>query len=121
MTEKLLFMITHGPEDSERVTIPFIMAVAALVSDVEVLIGLQTDGVEIAVKGRAEKVAADGFPALAKLMNDYRDLGGKILICSPCVKARQIDPDTQLVENAEVVGAARFIVELTSATNALTY
>ena len=54
MTEKRLFMITHGPEDSERVTIPFIMAVAALVSDVEVLIGLQTDGVEIAVKGRAE-------------------------------------------------------------------
>jgi len=54
-------------------------------------------------------------------MNDYKDLGGKILICSPCVKSRQIDPATQLVDNAEIVAAARFVVELTSATNALTY
>ena len=54
-------------------------------------------------------------------MNDYKELGGKILICGPCVKSRQIDPETQLVENAEVVAAARFVVELTSATNALSY
>jgi hypothetical protein len=37
------------------------------------------------------------------------------------VKSRQIDPATQLVDNAEIVAAARFVVELTSATNALTY
>ena len=120
MAEKLLFMITHGPEHTEHVTIPFIMAVAALVSDVEAVIGLQSDAVEIAIKGRAEMVAAEGFPALAKLMDDYRELGGKILICNPCVKVRHIDPAT-LVDNAEVVAAARFVVELTSATNALTY
>ena len=37
------------------------------------------------------------------------------------MKSRQIDPATQLVDNAEIVAAARFVVELTSATNALTY
>lgn len=121
MAEKLMFMITHGPEHPEHVTIPFVMAVAALASDVEAVIGLQADGVEIAVKGRADSVTAEGFPPLAKLMNDYRELGGKILICGPCVKSRQIDPATHLVENAEVVAAARFVAELTSVTNALSY
>jgi predicted peroxiredoxin len=121
MVEKLVFMITHGPDDPEHVTIPFVMAVAAIASDVEAVIGLQADGVELAVKGRADAIAAEGFPPLAKLMNDYRELGGKILVCGPCVKARQIDAVTQFVENAEVVAAARFIAEITSATNALTY
>jgi predicted peroxiredoxin len=121
MGEKLLFMITHGPDHPEHATVPFVMAVAALASDVEVVIGLQAGGVELAAKGRADSVAADGFPPLAKLMSDYRELGGKLLVCNPCLKARNIDPATDLVENAEVVAAARFVAELTSATNTLSY
>ncbi len=121
MAEKLMFMVTHGPDHPEHVTIPFVMAVAALASDVEAVIGLQADGVELGVMGRADSVAAEGFPRLSKLMNDYKELGGKLLVCSPCLKSRGIDAATQLVDNAEVVAAARFVAELTSATNALSY
>jgi uncharacterized protein involved in oxidation of intracellular sulfur len=121
VAEKLVFMVTHGPEHPEHVTIPFVMAVAALASDVEAVIGLQAEGVEIAVKGRSDSVTAEGFPPLSKLMSDYAELGGKLLLCGPCVKSRKIDAATQLVENAEVVAAARFIAEITSATNALVY
>ena len=64
---------------------------------------------------------ARGFPPLAKLMEDYRQLGGKLLVCGPCVNAREIDPATQFVDNAEVVAAGRFVAEVTSATNALVY
>lgn len=120
-TEKLVFMVTRGPDDAEPATIPFVMAVAALASDVEVVIGLQASGVELAVRGRTDKVEARGFPPLAKLMEDYRQLGGKLLVCGPCVNAREIDPATQFVENAEVVAAGRFVAEITSATNALVY
>lgn len=121
MPEKIVFMATHGPDHPEHVTIPFVMAVAALASDVEAVIGLQADGVELAVTGRADAVAADGFPPLAKLMADYSELGGKLLVCNPCLKARGIDAATQLMDNAEVVAAARFIAEITSAKNVLTY
>ena len=121
MAEKLMFMVTHGTDHPEHVTIPFMMAVAALASDVEAVIGLQADAVELSVKGRADSVAAEGFPPLSKLMNDYKEVGGKILVCGPCLKSRGIDAATQLVENAEVVAAARFVAELTSATNALSY
>jgi uncharacterized protein involved in oxidation of intracellular sulfur len=121
VSEKLFFMITHAPDHEEHVTIPFVMAIAALASDVEAVIGLQADGVEIAAKGRADTVTSEGFPPLSKLMDDYKELGGKILVCGMCLKCRGIDPATQLVDNAEIVAAARFVVELTSATNALTY
>ena len=96
MADKLVFMITHGTDDPEHVTIPFVMAAAALASDVQVVIGLQADAVWLGTKGGGDAVAADGFPPLAKLMNDYREMGGKLLVCNPCMKSRGIDPATQL-------------------------
>lgn len=120
MAEKLVIMVTHGTSHPEHVSIPFVMAVAALASDVEVVIGLQADGVEVAVKGRSDSVSAEGFPPLTKLLADYAELGGKLLLCGPCVKARHIEA-ADLAENSEVVAAARFVAEITSATNALVY
>ena len=103
------------------ITIPFVLAVAAMASDGEVVVVLQGRGVELAVNGAADSVQARGFPPLAKLLDDYRELGGRLLLCGPCVNGRDIDASSQLVENAEVVAAARFVAEITSATNALTY
>ena len=121
MPEKAFFVLTHGRAHPERSSLPFVMALAALASHLDAVIGLQTDGVEVAVKGCADTMAAPGFPPLAELMSDYRKLGGKILILDTCVKGRKIDADTQLVDNAEVVSAARFMGELSSATRSLTY
>lgn len=45
MAEKLILMATHGPEDPERATIPFVTATAAQASEVDVLIGFQSNGV----------------------------------------------------------------------------
>ena len=118
--EKLVFMVTHGPADPERATIPFVMAGAALASDVQVVMGFQADGVELVKKGVAETVAAPEFAPLAKLLGDVRELGGLLLVCGPCVKSRGITP-ADLVDGAEIVAAGRFIAEITSATNSLVY
>ena len=120
MAEKLVFLMTHGPDHEEHATIPFVMAVAALSSDVEAVIGLQADAVSLAKKGTAETVVATGFPPLTKLIGDFRELGGKLLVCTPCLKCRGIEPE-QLIEGVELVAAGRFVVEVTSATNVLTY
>jgi predicted peroxiredoxin len=119
-TEKLVFMVLHGPTHPEHATIPFVMAGAALASDVEVVLGFQADGVELVRKRGADGVEAPGFPPLAKLMADVRELGGKLLVCGPCIKSRGIAAD-DLVEGAEVVAAGRFVAEITSATNSLVY
>ena len=119
--EKLVFMVTHGPKDPELATIPFVMAAAALASDVDVVMGFQGAGVELVQCGGAERVLAPEFPPLAKLMTDVRELGGLMLVCSPCLKSRGIVAPVDLVEGAEVVAAGRFVAEITSATNSLVY
>jgi len=118
--EKLVIMVTHGPDDAELATIPFVMAGAALASDVEVVLGFQADGVRLMQQGVAEKVAAPEFAPLARLLDDVRSLGGRLLVCGPCIKAREIPPEALLPE-AEVVAAGRFVAEITSATNSLVY
>jgi predicted peroxiredoxin len=119
-TEKLVFMVLHGPDHPEHATIPFVMAGAALASDVAVVMGFQADAVELAKRGVADGIAADGFPPLARLLADVQALGAKLLVCGPCLKSRGIAPE-DLVDGAEIVAAGRFITEITSATNALTY
>ena len=121
MTEKLVIMVTHGSDNPELQTIPFVMAAAALASDVEVVMGFQGDGVEILIPGAAEKVHVHDFQPLGELLDDVRELGGSLLVCGPCAKNRDIDPIVGLVEGTEIVGAARFVAEVTSATNALVY
>jgi predicted peroxiredoxin len=119
-SEKLVFMVTHGPEHPEHATIPFVMAGAALASDVQVVLGFQAEGVQLVRAGVAEGIEAPGFPPLQKLLDDVRELGGLLLVCGPCLKSRDIAAD-DLVAGAEVVAAARFVAEITSATNSLVY
>lgn len=120
MAEKLVIMVTHGPDEPELATIPFVMAGAAVASDVEVVMGFQGDGCLLCIKGEAEKIAAPEFAPLKGLLDSVLEFGGKLLVCTPCVKNRGIAPE-DLVEGAELVAAARFVAEVTSATNSLVY
>jgi predicted peroxiredoxin len=120
VAEKLVIMVTHGPEDPELATIPFVMGGAAVASDVEVIMGFQGNGVLLLEPGAAEKVVVPEFAPLAGLLDSIRELGGKMLVCGPCIKNRGIAPE-DLIEGAEVVAAARFVAEITSATNSLVY
>jgi uncharacterized protein len=120
MADKLVFMVMHGPEEPEHASIPFVMAAAALASDVEVVMGFQGPGVDLMKSGVAATVHAPEFPPLTKLLADVRELGGTLLVCGPCCKSRAIQLD-DLVPGAEIVAAGRFVAEITSATNSLVY
>jgi len=121
MADKLIIMCTHGPEDPERATIPFVMATAAQASDVEVVMGFQATGALLVVKGNAEHILAPGFPPLKDLLDTYVEAGGKLLVCGPCVQSRKINPQEQFVAGATVVNAVTFVKEITEATNVLVY
>jgi predicted peroxiredoxin len=119
-TQKLVFMVLHGPDHPEHATIPFVMGCAALASDVEVVLGFQADGVELVRAGVADGIQAAGFPPLAKLLAEFRELGGSLLVCKPCMNSRGITA-ADVIEGTEVVAAGRFVAEITSATNSLVY
>lgn len=121
MSKKIFIMVTAGPDNAERATIPFAMATAAQASDAEVTVGLQADGVFLATKAGADGVAASHFPPLADLVEAYLEAGGRFLVCGPCVQSRRIDPKADLVEAATVVGGVTFIDEAISAHAVFTY
>lgn len=120
MAGKLVVMCTRGPEDAERATIAFVMATSAQASDIEVVVGLQAEGVALAAPGVADTVTAAGFPPLSVLLAAYLEGGGQFLVCGPCLQARSIDPKA-LVAGATVVGAATFVAECVSADSTLVY
>jgi predicted peroxiredoxin len=120
MTNKLVFLVTHGPGDPERATIPFVMAVAAQSAGIEVVMGFQVEGVLLLKKGGADKVAAPNFVPLKDLLDIYTSNGGKFLACGPCSASRGIEP-SDLIEGATVVNAPTFVEQFVTATNALVY
>jgi len=118
--EKLVIMVTHGPEDPELATIPFAMAGAAVASEVDVVMGFQGEGCLLMKKGVAQSVQAPEFAPLGDLVGTIRELGGKFLVCSPCLKSRHLT-EADLVEGAEIVAAGRFVAEVTAADKTLVY
>ncbi|MGE5505174.1 MAG: DsrE family protein [Actinomycetota bacterium] len=121
MAGKMVIMCTHGPENPELSTVAFAMATAAMASDVEVVVGLQADGVRLGAKGVAQTVQADKFPPLGDLLAAFLEGGGRLLVCAPCAMARNIDTANGLVTPSTVVGAAAFVAECLAADRVLTY
>jgi predicted peroxiredoxin len=119
-TQKLVIMVTHGPDEPELASLPFSMAGGALASDVDVVMGFQGEGCLLVKKGVAETVSVPEFTPLGQLLPTIQELGGKLLVCSPCCRSRGLTMD-DLVAGAEIVAAGRFVAEITSATNVLTY
>jgi uncharacterized protein len=118
--DKVVIMATHGPEDRERATLPFVMATAAQVMECEVVVILQGNGVMLAQKGVYDHIFAPGLPKLKDLMATYLQEGGKLLVCTPCVQDRELDKD-MLLDEAQLIAGARVIQEVTTAKATLNY
>lgn len=116
----ILYLCTHGPDDAERATLPFAMAIGAQATDMAVTLVLQSDGVLLAVAGEAEQVSARGMAPLKEQLDEFVSNGGKLLACSACLTARQVSTDS-LLEGVEVVSAARLSAEFSGAANVVCY
>lgn len=118
--EKIVIFATHGAENPEKACLPFVVANAALAMDVQVTVILQSTGVTLATKGCYEHVFAAGFEPLKKSVDTFVELGGKIIVCTPCIEERHITPD-ELVEGAHPVKTGRVVQEVLEAKAVLNY
>jgi len=101
----LVVSIVHG-KDSELSSIGVVVANAALVSGQEVYLWLSSDGVNWAIQGYASGVHAAGFSPMDELLKAFAQNGGKMIVCPPCFRTRQLD-EQKLFPNAELAGGAR--------------
>ncbi len=120
MPGKLCVSLTYAKNDTDKATVAFVIANAAVGSEQETLVFLSTEGVRLAVKGYADDIHEEGFMALKELMANYVEAGGSIYVCSPCFKKRGLD-ENNLVDGATIVGGAKLIEYLSDGTPCVSY
>ena len=104
MSETVLVNLATGLEDSERVTVAFLVGGAAVAKGKRAAMFLTKEAVRLALPGHALGVACDGCPPLPRLFEQFAEGGGELLVCPICFTARQLD-EGALVPNARLAGA----------------
>ena len=101
---KVVVNLATGLEDAERVTVAFLVGVAAVEQKKKVAMFLTKEAVRVGIPGYADGVGCDGCPPLSRLFQQFADGGGELLVCPICFNARKLD-ESSLVGNARLAGA----------------
>lgn len=109
---------THGKDDVERASLTFVVANTALSSSQRTTVLLTIEGVWIATQGYTQALQANGFAPLSDLMNQFVANGGEVWVCGACAKPRNITQE-QLINGAQIVGAATAVEALVNGANSL--
>lgn len=108
MPGKFVVSISCAKNDTDKATVGFVIANAAVASDKETVVFLSIEGTRLSQKGYAEDIHEEGFAPLRELMANFAAAGGTIYVCSPCFKKRGLDEDN-LVAGAKIVGGAKLV------------
>lgn len=103
MPGKAVISLTTGLEDTEKVTVAFLVAVGAAEAGRPTLMFLTKEAVRLALDGVAVGVACDGCPPLPDLMKRYEAAGGRYYVCPICFHAKNLD-EAALITGAELQG-----------------
>ena len=120
MAGKFCVSLTYAKNDSDKATVAFVVANAAVASEKETMVFLSTEGVRLATPGYADDIHEEGFAPLRELMANFAKAGGKIYVCSPCFKRRKLD-ETKLVTGATIVGGAKLVEYLSDGSPCVSY
>jgi predicted peroxiredoxin len=120
MSSKFCVSLTFAKNDTDKATVAFVVANAALASNQETLVFLSTEAVRLAEQGYADEIHEEGFAPLKQLMDNYIAGGGLLYVCSPCFKKRGLD-EGRLIEGALIVGGAKLVEFLSQGAASVSY
>ena len=120
MASKFCVNLTHSTDNTDRATVAFVLANAAVGSGKETLVFLSIEGVRLAQRGVADSIHEEGFAPLRELMDSFAKGGGTMYVCSPCFKKRKLD-EHNLVAGATIVGGAKLVEFLSDGSPCVTF
>src|SRR5262249_56465565 len=103
--------VTCSKDNTDKATVAFVVANAAVGSGKQTLVFLSVEGVRLAQKGYADDIREEGFAPLKELMDNYAKAGGTMYVCSPCFKKRKLD-ENNLVTGARFWGGSKLVALL---------
>jgi uncharacterized protein len=116
----LLIHASHGAEDPERATLPFIVGNNAAIAGQDVKVMLTVEGVWLATDGGAEGVHKEGLPPLAEVIKEFVANGGEVWACQSCTKPRGIMEDG-LIDGARIAAAMQAVEFLAGGAASLSF
>ena len=120
MANKFSVNLTCAKDNTDRATVAFVIANAAVGSGKETLVFLSVEGVRLAQRGYADDIREEGFAPLKELMENFAKAGGTILVCSPCFKKRKLD-ENNLVAGAVIAGGVKLVEFLSDGSPCVSY
>ena len=120
MANKFCVSITHAKDNTDKATVGFVVANAAVGSGKETLVFLSVEAVRLSQKGFADGIHEEGFAPLRELMENFAKAGGTMYVCSPCFKKRKLD-ENNLVAGASIVGGAKLVEFLSDGSPCVTF
>ena len=106
MEDKVLIIMTSGPDTPRRCATPFFFATLAAAMDYEVSMFFTIDGTLLLKKGMAETIypKAGGKP-VSEFLKDAMEAGVKFTACTASMELHDLTAD-DLVEGVKLVGGA---------------
>lgn len=120
MPGKFVISLTRAKDDADRATVAFVVANAAVASDKEVVVFLNIEGTRLSQKGYADDIHEAGFAPLKELITNFVNAGGKMYVCSPCFKKRELD-ENNLIPGAAIVGGAKLVEFMSDSCPSMSY
>jgi predicted peroxiredoxin len=120
MNEKLIFNCTHGREDPERATLPFVAANIAATAGQDAVVLCTIEAVWLGTERGTEGIDYAGLPVLADLFREFVENGGQVWLCGACTKPRDITEE-QLAKGATIVGAAKVVEEVVAGARTIAF
>lgn len=117
---KIMVNATHGKEDAERATLPFVVGNVAATADQEAVVLLTIEGAWLATKGYADGIHKEGFQPLNEVLSAFVKNGGQIWACGACTKPRGIT-ESDLIPGARIVTAANVVEYMASGASTLSF
>ena len=120
MSERLIFNCTHGNEDPERATLPFVAANIAATAGKAAVVLCTVDAVWLGTSGGADGIAQEGLPVLDDLYEEFVENGGQVWLCGACTKPRGI-VEEQVRKGSTIVGAAKVVEEIVAGAKTIAF
>jgi predicted peroxiredoxin len=104
--DKVLIIMTSGPDTPRRCATPFFFASLAVAMDYEVTMFFTIDGTLLLKRGLAETIYPKaGGKAVGDFLREALDAGVKMLACTASTELHDLQP-SDLIDEVKMVGGA---------------
>ena len=110
MAGKFCVTLTCAKDNTDKATVAFVIANAALGSEKETLVFLTNEGVRLSQRGYADDIHEEGFAPLRELMSNFAASGGTVSMRSGAADVELMMARPRGARFSPVSMAARLVV-----------